>query len=383
MNELTQLIADLVAIESINPDLAPSGSGEANIARYVVDWLRAAGLEVEIDEPALGRPNVIGVVRGSGGGRTLMLNAHMDTVSVEGMEAPFAPRVDDGKLYGRGAYDMKASLAACMVAARAATEMQLAGDLIITAVSDEEYASIGTASIAQNPKWRADAAIVTEPTHLEICVAHRGFVWLEVETKGVAAHGSRPELGVDAIAKMGHVLVALEELDRTLRANPTHALLHSGSLHASLISGGRELSSYPDRCVLAVERRTVPGETPEVVERQIQQILDRVAASDPTFQAQVRTTLVRDPFEAPLDAPIVQTLQSQIQEQQRRTPAIYGGTPWMDSALLSAAGIPCVIFGPTGSGAHALTEWVDLASVQQCVEILCGVMQEFCAPTAL
>ena len=379
MDELTQLISDLVAIESVNPDLAPGGSGEANIARFVADWLSHAELEVEIDEPALGRPNVVGIVRGTGGGKTLMLNAHMDTVSVEGMDAPFAARVAEGKLYGRGAYDMKASLAACMLAARAAMEMPLTGDLIITAVSDEEYASVGTAAIAQNPRWRADAAIITEPTHLDLCVAHRGFIWLEVETTGVAAHGSRPQLGVDAIAKMGHVLVALEELDRTLRANSSHALLHSGSLHASLISGGRELSSYPDRCVLAVERRTIPGETPAVVEGQIQQILDRIAASDPSFKAQVRTTLVREAFESPTDAAIVQAVQAQIEQQLDRTPRIYGDTPWMDSALLSAAGIPCVIFGPAGAGAHAITEWVDVASVQQCVDILCGVIQDFCA----
>lgn len=378
MNELTQLISDLVAIESVNPDLAPGGSGEANIARFVADWLAKAGVEVEMDEPAPGRPNVIGTVRGSGGGKTLMLNAHMDTVSVEGMDAPFTPRVAEGKLYGRGAYDMKASLAACMLAARAATAMKLAGDLIFTAVADEEYASIGTASIAQNPRWRADAAIITEPTHLDLCVAHRGFIWLEVETSGVAAHGSRPELGVDAIVKMGHVLVALEELNRTLRANPTHTLLHSGSLHASLISGGRELSSYPDRCVLAVERRTIPSETPEVVEGQIQQILDRIGAADPTFKAAVRTTLVRDAFESPADAPIVQAVQAQIERQLQRTPRVYGDTPWMDSALLSAVGIPCVIFGPAGAGAHALTEWVDLASVQKCVDILSGVMRDFC-----
>lgn len=375
--ELISLLSDLVAIDSINPDLVPGAAGEAQIAHYVAEWLTTAGLEVTIDEPAPGRPNVVGIVRGTGGGRTLMLNAHTDTVGVAGMTAPFTPRVDGNRLYGRGAYDMKGSLAACMLAAVRAKALKLRGDVIITAVSDEEYASIGTASIVK--QWRADAAIVTEPTHLNLCVAHRGFVWLEVETYGVAAHGSRPELGVDAIAKMGHVLVGLEELDRTLRAVPTHALLHSGSLHASLIAGGQELSSYPARCLVGVERRTIPGETTAVVVGQIQAILDRLAATDPHFKAEVRTTLVRDPFEIAQEAPIVDLLRQQIRQHLGHEPTIYGDKPWMDTAILSTAGIPAVIFGPTGAGAHAVEEWVDLESVAQCTDVLTATIAAFCA----
>lgn len=375
-SELTQLLSALVAIDSINPDLVPGAAGEAQIAHYVADWLASAGLDVTIDEPVPGRPNVIGIVRGTGGGRTLMLNAHTDTVGVAGMTHPFTPRVEGSRLYGRGAYDMKGSLAACMLAAVRAQAMKLRGDVIVTAVVDEEYASIGTAAIVN--QWRADAAIVTEPSHLNLCVAHRGFVWLEVETHGVAAHGSRPELGVDAIAKMGHVLVALEALDRDLRAQPTHALLRSGSLHASLIAGGQELSSYPARCRVEVERRTIPGETPAVVEGQLQAIVDKLAAVDDQFNAQVRTTLVREPFEIAQDAPIVQLLQAQIRQQLGRTPKIYGDQPWMDTAILAAAGIPAVIFGPTGAGAHAEEEWVDLESVAQCTEVLTATIGVFC-----
>lgn len=376
MRAITELLEKLVSIDSINPDLVPGAAGEANLARFVADWLTQAGLTVEIDEPAPGRPNVVGIVRGTGGGRSLMLNAHLDTVGVAGMEQPFTPRVEGNRLYGRGAYDMKASLAACMLTAARAKQMPLRGDLIITAVADEEYASIGTASIVK--RWRADAAIVTEPSHLNLCVAHRGFVWLEVETHGVAAHGSRPALGVDAIAKMGHVLVGLEQLDRELRANPTHPLLVSGSLHASLISGGQELSSYPASCVVGIERRTIPGETQAVVEGQIQAILDRLAAADPQFKATVRTTLVRDPFEIAQDAPIVQMVKAKIQEKIGHEPKIYGDQPWMDTAILAEAGIPAVIFGPTGAGAHAVVEWVDLESVAACTEVLTATVAEFC-----
>src|SRR6266699_5194421 len=211
MSEITNLLQQLVAINSINPDLVADGAGEGEIARFVANWLTWAGLEVEIDEPRPGRPNVIGIARGTGGGRSLMLNPHMDTVGVVGMERPHDPYIQDNRLYGRGAFDMKGGLAAIMAAGAAAKQLQLRGDVIVTAVVDEEYASIGTTSIVK--RWRADAAIVTEPTDLNICVAHKGFIWLEVQTIGIAAHGSLPEIGVDAIAKMGKVLVGLEELD--------------------------------------------------------------------------------------------------------------------------------------------------------------------------
>lgn len=239
--QLEQLIGDLVAINSINPDLVPGAPGEAQIAQAVADWLRAAGLEVQLDESIPGRPSVVGIARGSGGGKTLLLNGHIDTVGVAGMTDPFKPRVEEGRLYGRGAYDMKGGLAACLVAAAEARKHNLRGDVIVTAVADEEYAGLGTTSIAE--RHRADGAIVAESTELQLVTAHKGFIWLEVETFGVAAHGSRPHLGVDAIAKMGRFLAELERLGETLAARPAHPLLGNASVHASLIRGGQELSS--------------------------------------------------------------------------------------------------------------------------------------------
>ncbi len=376
MNEVSELLAQLVAIDSVNPDLVPGGAGEGAIAHFVANWLERAGLEVEMDEPVPGRPSVIGIARGSGSGRSLLLNAHMDTVGVAGMERPHEPVVQGNRLYGRGAFDMKGGLAAIMLAAAEVKRQRLRGDVILTAVSDEEYASIGTSSIVK--RWHADAAIVTEPTGLDICVAHKGFIWLEVETQGIAAHGSRPDLGVDAIVKMGKVLVGLEELDRSLRSKLSHPLLESGSLHASLITGGQELSSYPERCVLSVERRTIPGETQASVASQIRTIFDQLAASDPAFKASLRTTLVRDAFEVPEDEPIVQVVRRQAAALLGREPAIVGATAWMDSAILSAAGIPAVIFGPGGEGAHAVVEWVDLEQVGLCAEVLVACAGEFC-----
>ena len=377
MSEIVTLLQQLVAINSINPDLVSDGPGEAAIAQFIANWLSRAGVEVEIDEPEPGRPNVIGRVRGSGGGRSLLLNAHTDTVGVAGMERPHEPIIRSNRLYGRGAYDMKAGLAAIMMTVANAKKLSLCGDVIITAVADEEYASIGTSSIIK--RCRADAAIVTEPTALDVYVAHKGFTWLEVETTGVAAHGSRPDLGLDAITKMGKFLIALEELDNKLRAHPSHPLLKSGSLHASLIMGGQELSSYPERCLLSIERRTVPGETRESVEAEIQSIFTRIVAADPAFQASLKTTLVRDPFEVSPDEEIVQLVQRAAHDLLGQRPAIDSSAAWMDSALLASAGIPTVIFGPGGEGAHAVVEWADLEQLERSAQILLNVIREFCA----
>ncbi len=377
MLETTELLRQLVAINSINPDLVLDGPGEGEIALFVAAWLADAGLEIHLDEPETGRPNVVGIIRGSGGGRSLLLNAHMDTVGVALMERPHEPVIEGNRLYGRGAYDMKGGLAAIMAAATRAKSLSLRGDVILTAVSDEEFASIGTASIVK--QYRADAAIVTEPTELDVCVAHKGFAWLELETFGIAAHGSRPDLGVDAIVKMAKVLNGLEELDQALRSSPSHPLLKSGSVHASLIEGGKELSTYPDHCKLWIERRTIPGETREIVESEIQRIIERIASIDSTFKATARTTLVREPFEVHQDERIVQLVRKQAGALLGREPAIVSATGWMDSALLAATGIPTVVFGPGGAGAHALIEWADLDQVEHCAEILLKVIEEFCS----
>jgi acetylornithine deacetylase len=378
MQDARELLADLVAIESINPDLVPGGSGEAGIARFVAEWLERAGLEVEMPEAAPGRPNVLGRARGSGGGRTLLLNAHMDVVGVDGMADPFSPRVEGDRMYGRGAFDMKAGLSAIMVAAAAAVGRGLAGDVVVAAVCDEEFASIGAYSIAGAVE--ADAAIVTEPTGetMRVAIAHKGFTWHEIEVRGRAAHGSRPEDGLDAIAAMGYVLVAIDELAGELPGRTHHPLLGPGSLHASVISGGRELSTYPEVCTLGLERRTLPGETVEVVEAELEGVLDVARGRHPELQATLRTTLVRDPFEVARDAVIVECALDAL---GRDTPVI--GVPfWADSAVFSAAGIPTVIFGPGGEGAHADVEWVDLAQLDRCVEALDRVIVSFCGSIA-
>jgi len=308
--------------------------------------------------------------------QTLLLNGHIDTVGIAGMPNAHQPVIKDGRMYGRGAYDMKSGLAACMIAVAEAKKQRLRGDVILTAVIDEEYASVGTIDLAR--RFHADGAIVAEFTELQLILAHRGFVWLEVETIGKAAHGSRPDLGIDAIAKMGKALVEIEKLDQSLRANPTHPLLGSGSLHASLITGGQELSSYPERCILSVERRTLPGETPESVEAEFIKIIQDIQLSDPTFNAVVRRGIDRSPMETPEDAEIVQAIQ-QASAKVLNHPAETAGVQfWTDAAVLSAAGIPSVLFGPSGAGAHAVEEWVDLESVKACAEIYLATAISFC-----
>jgi acetylornithine deacetylase len=367
MEEIAPLLGDLVAINSINPDLVPGAPGEAEIARYVAGWLEGRGLDVELIEAAPGRPNVVGIARGTGGGKTLLFNGHMDTVGKGDMPKPHQPEIRDGRLYGRGAYDMKGGLAACLVAAVEAKKRRLRGDVIVTAVVDEEYASLGTQALAR--RFHADGAIVAEFTELKLIVAHKGFVWMEIETRGKAAHGSRPDLGVDAIAMMGAVLVELKKLDRKLQANRTHPLLGSGSVHASLIQGGQELSSYPDHCILSIERRTLPGETPQQAEAELVEIVDRLKREDPTFNAVVRRGLDRSGMETSESAGIVQTLQSAAVKVLKHPAPITGVPFWTDAALFSQAGIPSLLFGPSGEGAHAAEEWVDLASVQACAEV--------------
>jgi acetylornithine deacetylase/succinyl-diaminopimelate desuccinylase-like protein len=371
VDELARLTAELVAIDSVNPSLVAGGAGEAEIARFVAAWLERAGLEIEVLE-RVGRPSIVGVARGSGGGRSLMLNAHLDTVGTAGMEAPLSGRIEGSRLFGRGALDMKGSLAAIMFAGREAAHRGLRGDVIVAAVADEEAGSIGTEAVLD--RYRADAAIVAEPTWLRLAIGHRGFVGLEIEVTGRAAHGSRPDRGLDAIVRMGRVLVGLEELDRRLQAGTRHPLLGTASAHASVIEGGQELSSYPERCVLLAERRTLPGETAADVEGELAAILAAAGRDDPGFRAEVRVPFARDAYEIPRNDPFVELVHRHAGE-----PPTVGMPFWADSGLIGAAGIPTVLFGPGGEGLHETEEWVELADLERCLDVYVAVAGEVCA----
>jgi acetylornithine deacetylase len=375
-SDLNALLSSLVAADSVNPSLVPGGAGEHEVVTVIEDWARDAGLETERLEETPGRPSVLVRASGTGGGRSLLLCGHVDTVNVEGMSDAHTPRIDGDRLYGRGAYDMKAGVAAALLAAREAARLGLAGDVVVAAVADEEHASLGVQEALR--RVSAEAAVVTEPTELELTVAHKGFVWSEIEVTGRSAHGSQPELGIDAIFKMGAVLGELKQLDCSL-VGRTHPLVGRASVHASLIEGGVELSSYPSRCMLGLERRTVPGETGPQVEAELESLLERCRQADPEFEASHRILLVREPFEIDQDEELV-SIVAQAAAEVRGEPATIGGASyWADAAFIAAAGIPTVLFGPSGEGAHALEEWVSLSATDAVARTLVRVATRFCA----
>jgi acetylornithine deacetylase/succinyl-diaminopimelate desuccinylase-like protein len=375
-SDVIGLLERLVAIDSVNPSLVAGGAGEREIAAFVGRWAAQSGLRVRIVEETPGRPSVI--VRGgrAAGGPTLLLCGHLDTVGLGATSDPLTPRTDGDRLYGRGAYDMKAGLAAALIACRDAARDDLSGEVIVAAVSDEEHSSMGVQQVLQHVT--ADAAIVTEPTELAVATAHKGFVWIEIDVIGRAAHGSRPQLGVDAILKTGPILVALAALNRALGGR-VHPLLGPATLHGSLIAGGREPSTVPDRCVFTVERRTLPGENLAIVEDEMARLLAACGAADADLLASSRVTLARDPFEIADTAPIVTAVAEAAGEVLGRPAERTGMSYWADSALIAAAGVPTVLFGPAGDGAHAEVEWVSVASTIACAEVLTTVARRFCA----
>ena len=362
------LLRDLVAIDSVNPSLVAGAAGEGAIGDAIAHHLRRLGLDVTLQEVVPGRRNVVGVLEGSERGRSLMLCGHMDTVGVEGMSAPFDPVERDGRLYGRGAQDMKGGLAAMIDAARLAHDRGFRkGRLIVAAVIDEEYASIGADALARG--WGADAAVVTEPTDLQVGVAHRGFAWVEIQAHGRAAHGSRPADGRDAILRMGRILHRLEQLDRGLQSRTAHPLMGVASLHASTIAGGREWSSYPDVCTVRLERRTIGDETGDTFLGEIETILSDLRNDDPDFAAEATLRFARPAYEVPKHDPLPGALAHAAKALGVAAEPV-GMSFWTDAAILGSAGIPSVLFGPGGAGLHSRDEYVRVADVIACRDVL-------------
>ncbi|MFK0002704.1 ArgE/DapE family deacylase [Paenarthrobacter sp. NPDC090522] len=375
--EPAQLLADLVRIDSVNPDLVPGGGGEAEIAGFIGTWLEEHGFETTRLEQTPGRPSIVAIARGTGGGQNLMFNGHIDTVTLAGYEGdPLDPRIQEGRMYGRGTYDMKAGLAAQMIAAATAAQEPHSGDIILALVADEEFGSKGTAEVLEH--FSADAAIVSEPTNDDLAVAHGGFVWFDVTIHGIASHGSLPDKGIDAIVKAGPFLAAVGQLARRLSEGQAHDLIGPGSIHASLITGGEELSSYPAECRIALERRTVPGETADQAEEELREILNDLAVNDPDFRFSIDRTMERSPFEIPVDSAIASLVSSACEAVTGRRPTVYGKRGWTDCALLQEAGIPAVLYGVAGGGAHSAIEWIEVSSLDRVTRTLAVVTAEFC-----
>jgi acetylornithine deacetylase len=372
------LLRELVRVDSRNPGLVSGAPGESAVARLLGDVLRRWGFRVQLMEVLGGRPNVVARIGAARGGRTLMFNGHLDTVGVEGMtHAPFACETNDGLLYGRGSCDMKGGIAAMCAAAARAAETELAGEIVVAAVIDEEFESAGTRALVASGV-RADAAIVTEPTALEIHPAHRGFTWAEFTLRGRAAHGSRYDLGVDAIAHAAVVLDELGRLERGTLHGVTHPLLGHASLHAATISGGSGWSTYADRCLLRVERRTLPGEETSDVMQQLESVCKRARDREPTIDVQVAHVFSQRPSDVATDAPIVRALGGALRSCDENV-RVGGMSAWTDAALLNDAGTPAICFGPGDIMlAHAAEEWVPLDEVERATRVLARLATDWC-----
>ncbi len=369
----------LVRIDSRNPNLVPGAPGELPIVQYLAGVLTDWGLAAELAEAAPGRPNLVARF-GPPRAPALIFAGHLDTVGVEGMtHAPFDADVSDARIYGRGSADMKSGVAAmCSAAALAADSVSgnAARQIIIAIAADEEYASVGMRTLVANGLV-ADAAIITEPTSLAICPAHRGFVWVEVEFTGRAAHGSRYDIGVDAIRHAGLVLAELDELDATELPRRTHPLLGRGSLHASWIEGGIGLTTYPDRCLVRIERRTLPGESADTAMTEVRSACARVRARRPELRAQVRLMESQLPSDVSVDTPVVAMLRSALVAESEQA-SIRGMSAWTDAAVLNAAGIPAICFGPGDIGlAHAAEEFVPINEIERATVVLTRLARDW------
>ena len=375
--ELTRL---LVKVDSRNPDLVAGAPAEGEVARALGSVLEAWGFRVSLQEVVPGRPNVVARI-GTPGRRSLMFNGHLDVVGVEGMtHAPFDGLTTDGKLYGRGATDMKGGVAAMCCAAWRAAQAGLAGEVVVAAVVDEEWQSAGTKCLIDRGV-RADACIVTEPTRLAIAPAHKGFTWTEVAFTGRAAHGSRYDVGVDAIRHAGLLLAELDRLEREELVLHTHPLLGHASLHASSISGGSGWSTYPDQCLVTVERRTVPGESPDDAVHEMRQALKRVVAATESVRGDVRHVFSQWPSDVAVDAPVVRSLSAAMEGVGERV-SIDGLSAWTDAALLNAAGMPAICYGPGDiSLAHSATEWVEEREITRATAVLERMALDWCGAT--
>jgi acetylornithine deacetylase len=387
-----QLAGDLVRINSVNPSLVPGAPGERQIVESLRRRLAGRGFVVEVVTPQglAARPSLVARHVGSGGGRGLLLNGHLDTVGVEGMSAPFAAEVvepedraaGDGRLVGRGACDMKSGVAAMVAAAEAAVAAETAGDVVLALVADEEDGSVGTEAVLDRLDVAGlDACLVGEPTWLDLAVAHRGYTVLDVEFAGLAAHSSQPENGVNAVTHLGRFLGRLEELDHTLAQSEPHPLLGNAAAMATVARGGQSPFVLASSASAVVELRTLPGEGAAATLAEIESVLAAMRRDDPGVRATASVRLTRPGWQhdrASAAGVLAELLEDQLEARTGSAPDRVGAPYWMESALWEAAGVPTLVCGPAGGGMHAADEWVDLAQVRNYAEALTGVITAFC-----
>jgi acetylornithine deacetylase/succinyl-diaminopimelate desuccinylase-like protein len=372
--EVIELVSAMVRIESVTPWLIPTGSGEGAVAQFIADWLKDTGAEIEILEVEPGRPNVLARLRGTGGGPTLCLNAHSDTVGFANWpDEALVPRLDGDRLYGLGAADDKSGCAASMLVLRALARSgtKLRGDLLVACVADEEGISIGSEHLAQH--GGIDAAIVIEPQPTEdLVVEHQGFGWIDVIAHGVAAHGSAPQLGVDAIVHLAEVISRLHKLDREVFTASPSAMNGRTVFHTGTINGGTDYATYPNRATLGIEIGTQPGEHLSDRVAEIERIFAEIAADEPGFSGEVAVRLDRDPFQAEGHERLQEVLTAAMERVLGHPPKVTGMNAWTDAALMQAAGIPTLLIGATGGNYHAPDEWVSVSELVK----LCAILEQ-------
>jgi acetylornithine deacetylase len=366
-DRIVEILRELVAVNSINATLS-GGPGEGRIADRLRARLCALGFDARVQSLAGDCANVVARVPGRSGEAPMLLNGHLDTVAVDGMAAPFTLQEDGDRLYGRGAYDMKGGVAVMLRLAEHWSRTPPAKDVWLTFSGDEEDRSRGTEFLVGS--WlpalpvKPAGAVILEPTEEAFGVAHKGFSWFEVEVLGRAAHGSRPEQGVDAILPLRAALAELDLIGSELRDRTPDPLLGTASLHGGRIEGGTELSVVPARARLQWERRTLPEETGAEVDRELDRVAAAVSALPGGHAVNARRIFTRPPYRSP-DSDLLRRLR-------RAVPAapLAGLSFWADSALIGLAGVPSVLFGPVGHGAHALDEWVSRSSLLYVYEVL-------------
>lgn len=376
--DVVLLTQTLVQINSSNSD--SGGVGEGAIASYIEAWLEHRGIETHRVEKKQGRPSIVGVVRGTGGGQSIMLNGHIDTVTLQGYHGDaLNAHIEDGNMYGRGTADMKSGLAAQMIALASAQGKSLKGDVILAAVADEESGSLGTTQVL-DAGWRADAAIIAEPTGMALVTSHKGIATFVVDIHGVASHGARPDLGVDAICKAGYFLVELDKHAAKLGKRDDQSTVDAGipNIHCGIINGGEETNSYPATCTINIERRTVAGETAASVESELRVILDKLAVEVPGFKFSLRLTSYQAPYFIEKDHSFVRMVRDFAEQAMLTKPSVRGETFWTDMALLGEAGIPGLVWGPSGYGLHSNKEWVEVDSIKKVADGLINIIAEFC-----
>lgn len=374
---IVRALQDLVRIDSRNPGLEDDAPGEGEAARYVETRLAELGWRATIQDLGDGRCNVISR-SGAGAGPSLMINVHLDTVGVAGMAEPFSGDLRDGRVWGRGAQDVKSGAAAALGLAQALSTsgVQPAGELVLAFVADEEHESLGTERLLDEVV--TDAAIVIEPSDLRVCVAHRGFGVFRLRTRGRIAHGGSSELGVDANLHMARLLVRIDELSRRWRDAHQHELLGSATLHVPLLAGGRHLFVYAGECTAHVECRTVPGQSADGVLSELRQIIEVATAEVDDFHATLELLQWRQPFEVDPEAGLVRTVRSALEAVRDQPSELTSHSWWEDSALLADAGIETLVLGPVGGGLHTTEEWVDVQSVVDLAEVLFRSVVAYC-----